>query len=301
MIKNFQQLRKEAKLKGKKRIVIAPAMAELDFGTLSAAMEEGLIAPVLVGSREAAEPWIKGEQRKAAKIEWIEEPDGTKALALAIDRLKKGEADILMRGAMEPKRFLETVLDREKGLLKERVASVVSVFDPPGVDRVTMVTDTYINSFPSIAEKITITENVIRLAGVLGFSSPKIAALSAIEQVNPAIPSTMDAAILSKMAERRQFGDVTLEGPLDIDCAVSRRAADRKGVRSTVTGRGDIYLVPNVEAGYLMAELTVFIGRTPMACVLMGVSRPVVLNLPFVPAENRITEIDLAVLLSGRL
>ena len=205
-----------------------------------------------------------------------------------------------MRGALDPNRFLEMVLDKEKGLLKERVASLVSVFDPPGVERVTMATDTYINSFPSIVEKVTITENVIRLARLLGFDSPKIAALSAIEQVNPAIPSTLDAAILSKMAERGQFGDVTLEGPLDIDCAVSRRAATRKGVHSSVTGQGDIYLMPNVEAGLLMAELTVFIGKTPMACALMGVSHPVVLNLPFVPAENRLTEIALAVLLCGR-
>ena len=164
-----------------------------------------------------------------------------------------------------------------------------------------MASDTYINSFPSIVEKVTITENVIRLARILGFSSPKIAALSAIEQVNPAIPSTLDAAILSKMAERGQFGDVTLEGPLDIDCAVSQRAASRKGVHSAVTGHGDIYLMPNVEAGFLMAELSVFIGKTPMACALMGVSHPVVLNLPFVPSENRLTEIELAVLLIGRL
>jgi phosphate butyryltransferase len=244
---------------------------------------------------------MKGLGKKAEGIEFIEEHDAMKALALGIEKLKKGEADILMRGAMDPGRFLGAILDKEKGLLKERVASLVSVFDPPGVDQVTMATDTYINSFPSIAEKVTITENVIKLAGVLGFASPKIAALSAIEQVNPAIPSTMDAAILSKMAERRQFGDVTLEGPLDIDCAVSRRAATRKGVHSAVTGHGDIYLMPNVEAGLLMAELTVFIGKTPMACALMGLSRPVVLNLPFVPVENRVTEIQLAVLLCGRL
>jgi phosphate butyryltransferase len=231
----------------------------------------------------------------------IEEPDSAKALALAIDLVKKGGAEMLMRGSMDPKLFLGAVLDREKGLLKERVSSLVSVFDPPGVGRVTMATDTYINSFPSIAEKVTITENVIRLARVLGFGSPKIAALSAIEQVNPAIPSTLDAAILSKMAERGQFGDVTLEGPLDIDCAVSQRAAARKGVHSAVTGHGDIYLMPNVEAGLLMAEISVFIGKTPMACALMGVSHPVVLNLPFVPAENRLTELELAMLLCGRL
>jgi phosphate butyryltransferase len=301
MMTNFDRIRKEAKARGAKKMVIAPVPTEMDFTALSEAMSEGLVTPILVGSSDAAAPWVKSLGKKAEGVEFIEETDALKALALGIEKMKKAEADILMRGAIDPGRFLAAVLDKEKGLLKERVASLVSVFDPPAVDQVTMATDTYINSFPSIAEKVTITENVIKLAGVLGFASPKIAALSAIEQVNPAIPSTMDAAILSKMAERRQFGDVTLEGPLDIDCAVSRRAATRKGVHSAVTGHGDIYLMPNVEAGLLMAELTVFIGKTPMACALMGVSRPVVLNLPFVPAENRVTEIELAVLLCGRL
>jgi len=301
MMTSFDQIRKEAKAKGKKRLVIAPVTAAMDLSTLSEAMTDGLVFPILVGDGKAAASWVDREKIPAAHLEIIEEPDDAKALALAIDMVKKGAAEILMRGAMDPGRFLGAVLDKEKGLLKERVASLVSVFDPPGVGRLTMATDTYVNNFPSIAEKVTITENVIRLAGVLGFSSPKIAALSAIEQVNPAIPSTMDAAILSKMAERRQFGDVTLEGPLDIDCAVSQRAAARKGVHSPVTGHGDIYLMPNVEAGYLMAQLSVFIGKTPMACSLMGTSRPVVLNLPFVPAENRPTEIALAVLLCGRL
>jgi phosphate butyryltransferase len=300
MMTSFDQIRKEAKAKGKKRAVVAPVPAAMDIGALSAALAEGLVSPIVIGSSDALSSWVKGLGKKASEIEIIEEPDAMRALALAIDMLKKGEADILMRGSLDPNRFLQAVLDKEKGLLKERVASLVSVFDPPGVERVTMATDTYINSFPSIVEKVTITENVIRLARLLGFDSPKIAALSAIEQVNPAIPSTLDAAILSKMAERGQFGEVTLEGPLDIDCAVSRRAATRKGVHSSVTGQGDIYLMPNVEAGLLMAELTVFIGKTPMACALMGVSHPVVLNLPFVPAENRLTEIALAVLLCGR-
>ncbi|HET6489582.1 MAG TPA: phosphate acyltransferase [Syntrophales bacterium] len=301
MMTNFNQIRDEAKAKGKKRVVIAPVPMEMDFSALSAALGSGLISPVVIGSSDALSGWVRGEGRRASEIEIIEESDSAKALGMAIAMLKKGGADILMRGAMDPNRFLDTVLDKEKGLLKERVASLVSVFDPPGVERVTFATDTYINGFPSVVEKITITENVIKLAGVLGFASPKIAALSAIEQVNPAIPSTLDAAILSKMAERGQFGNVILEGPLDIDCAVNRRAATRKGVHSAVTGQGDIYLVPNVEAGYLMAQLSVFIGSTPMACALMGVSRPVVLNLPFVPMENRLTEIELAILLCGRL
>jgi len=189
---------------------------------------------------------------------------------------------------MDPGRFLGVVLDKEKGLLKERVASLVSVFDPPGVDRVTMATDTYINSFPSIVEKVTITENVIKLAGVLGCFAEDRGALGH-RAGQPRHPLHDGCGNPPKMAERRQFGDVTLEGPLDIDCAVSPGPppARRPQLRH---GHGDIYLMPNVEAGLLMAELTVFIGRTAMACALMGVSRPVVLNLPFVPVENRVTE-----------
>lgn len=301
MMTSFGQIREEAKAKGNKRIAVAPVTSHMDFSVLSAAMESDLVFPIVIGAKHAIAPWADRAGTRAAHLEIIEEPDASRALALAIDLVKKGGVEMLMRGSMDPKRFLDAVLDREKGLLKERVASLVSVFDPPGVGRVTMATDTYINSFPSIVEKVTITENVIRLARVLGFGSPKIAALSAIEQVNPAIPSTLDAAILSKMAERGQFGDVTLEGPLDIDCAVSQRAAARKGVHSAVTGHGDIYLMPNVEAGLLMAEISVFIGKTPMACALMGTSHPVVLNLPFVPKENRLTEIELAMLLCGRL
>ena len=195
MMTSFDQIHQEAKAKGKKRVVVAPVPAEMDFTALSKAQGEGLVTPIVIGSSYAVSPWVKGLGKKASEIEIIEEPDAARALAIAIGMLKKGEADILMRGSLDPNRFLQTVLDKEKGLLKERVASLVSVFDPPAVDQVTMATDTYINSFPSITEKVTITENVIRLAGVLGFASPKIAALSAIEQVNPAIPSTMDAAI----------------------------------------------------------------------------------------------------------
>ncbi|MBE9546830.1 MAG: phosphate butyryltransferase, partial [Proteobacteria bacterium] len=132
---------------------------------------------------------------------------------------------------------------------------------------------------------------------ILGTGSPKIAALAAIEQIIPAIPSTLDAAVLSKMSERKQFGDVIIEGPLDIDCAVSWEAAARKGVRSVVTGNADIYLIPDIEAGYSLSQLLVFIGRMPMAGVLMGTESPVILDLSFVSTGNKLTEIAIAVLL----
>ena len=301
MMTSFEQIRKEAAARGRKRMILAPAGPESDFTVVMGAVRSGTVSPVFVGDPSAIESALKREGLTAPEAEIIAAPDSDRALGLALGMLKSGKADLLMRGSMAPQPFLAAILDKEKGLLKERLGSLVSVFNTAGAGRVTMLTDSYINNFPGIVEKVAITENVIRLAGVLGLDSPRIAALSAIEQVNPAIPSTLDAAILSKMAERRQFGNGTLEGPLDIACALSRQAADRKGVRSPVTGQVDIYLAPNVEVGYLMAQVSVLIGKTPMACALMGTSHPVVLNLPFVALESRETEIDLAVLLCGRL
>jgi phosphotransacetylase len=149
-------------------------------------------------------------------------------------------------------------------------------------------------------EKQWILENALRLATLLEIRRPNVAVLAAIEQVNPGIPSTLDAAILSKMADRRQFGDIVLEGPLDIDCALDRKAAARKGVHSEVTGNVDIYLAPEMDTGYSLAQLLVYIGKMQMAGVVMGTGSPVVLDLPFVSSGNKIIEIALAVLMAGQ-
>ena len=181
--------------------------------------------------------------------------------------------------------------------MKGKLASYVSVFQLPKSDKLILVTDTFVNNYPGVTEKQLILEQAIKLAGLLGIEAPKVAVLAAIEQVNPSIPSTLDAAVLSKMAERKQFGNAIVEGPLDIDCALSHVAAERKGLKSVVTGNVDIYLVPEIESGYLLAQSLVFFGKMEMAGVLMGMTKPVILNLPFVSRENRLVEIALASLI----
>jgi phosphate butyryltransferase len=299
MLRNFRDIREAARKRGKRRVVLAPSGPVAGPGALYEAAREGLITPVFVGDAPSTEKTLRERGFSPRDFEMVSEADPVKCVTLAIDMARGNRADIVMQGALGHQPFLDLVLDREKGLLRNRIASFVSLFDPPALDRLTMVTDTYLHNSPSIADKITITENAIQLARLLGIASPKIAALSAIEQVNPAIPSTMDAAILAKMAERKQFGDVSIEGPLDIDCAVNERSATRKGVHSTVTGQADIYLVPNVEAGYLTAQISVFIAGTPMAGVLMGTTHPVVIDYPITSGENKLVEIGLAVLLAG--
>ena len=300
MLRNFQDIREAAKKRGKKRIVLTPSGPAGGPEALYEAVREGWVTPVFIGESSSTDKTLRAKGFSSHDFEIINEQDPRKCIVLALDMVRGKKADIVMQGAVEHQLFLDLVLDREKGLLQGRVASLVSLFDPSALDRLTMITDTYINNNPSITEKIAITENAIKLAHVLGIGSTKIAALSAIEQVNPAISSTMDAAILAKMAERKQFGDVVIEGPLDMDCAVSGKAAARKGIRSTVTGQADIYLAPNVEAGYLMAQLSVFIAGVPMAGVLMGTTHPVIIDLPITSGENRLVEIALAVILSGR-
>jgi phosphate butyryltransferase len=195
---------------------------------------------------------------------------------------------------------MDAVRDAKNGLRKGKLMSYISVFQLPKPEKLFLVTNTFINNSPSLAEKQFILEHALRLAATLGIDAPKVAALAAIEQINLNIPSTLDAAILSKMSERKQFGRAVVEGPLDIDCALSEAAAARKGLRSPVTGNVDIYLVPEVDTGHLLAEALVFFGKMATAGVIMGTTNPVIMNLPFVSEENRFVEIAIASLMCGK-
>jgi phosphate butyryltransferase len=286
-----------ARKKAVKRRLAISSVKKPDLKIISRAASEGLVVPLLVGDGKEAAALVKKSLLASLEHEIIDVKDSGGSLREAIALVRDGRADMLMQGADDQKMFLKTVLDAKTGLLKEKLASYISVFQLPKSDKVILVTDTFVNNYPGVTEKRLILEQAIKLAGVLGMEAPKVAVLAAIEQVNPSIPSTLDAAVLSKMSERKQFGNAVVEGPLDIDCALSHVAAGRKGIKSIVTGNVDIYLVPEIESGYLLAQSLVFIGRMEMAGVLMGVTKPVILKIPFVSQENRLVEIALACLI----
>ena len=300
MISTFKDILTRAKGagKGKRAAMAAPGPRQLKL--LEAAVQAGLIMPVLVGDAIKLEALCKGTTLAASGCRIVPEPDPAQALARAIALVKNREADILLQGGADHQAFIDRVADAKTGLMNGRLLSHVSVFELPERDKLILVTDTYIQNQPSLLDKQGILENALRLAAILEIQRPKVAVLAAIEQVNPGIPSTLDAAILSKMADRRQFGDIVLEGPLDIDCALDRKAAARKGVHSEVTGNVDIYLAPEMDTGYSLAQLLVYIGKMQMAGVVMGTGSPVVLDLPFVSSGNKIIEIALAVLMAGQ-
>ena len=297
MIVTFDEIREAAIKSGPRRLAI-PSVDKHALETVSEAAALGLIYPVIIGNGKEIKSLIE-ETCGLIDCEFIDAESNRDPLVTAIEMLKEDRADIILRGDMDQATFVDAVLNGKSGLVNNGFVSFISLFQLE--TKLAMVTDSYINNFPSLEEKRMIIENALELSSILGILSPRIAALAAIEQINTKIPSTLDAAILSKMSERGQFGNAVIEGPIDIDCALSKKAAMRKGLQSPVTGNVDIYLVPDIEAGYSLSQLLVFIGKIPMIGALVGTSRPVVLNPPFISRENRVTEIALASLMcNGR-
>jgi len=296
MLKSFREVIEAAGKEDTKNLAISfPEKKDIDLLGKAAAI--GLVRPCLIGDVKAIEGLIKGTSLASLEHKIIDEKNSDKALNMAIGLTREGGADMLMQGAVSHQALMDAVMDAKRGLGREKLVSCVSVFQLPKPKKLIFVTDIFINNRPNLAEKQFILEHAVRLAGILKIEAPKVAVLAAIEQVNLNIPSTLDAAILAKMSERKQFGKTIVEGPLDIDCALSKAAAERKGVKSAVTGAVDIYLAPEIDTGHLLAEALVFFGKMKTAVVVMGMKNPVILKLPFVLEEDRIVEIAMAVLM----
>lgn len=300
MIGTFNDIVETARKEGAKKRVAAPLVTKEHIEILSVAAEANLIIPIMIGKERDIKDAVKRTSLASLQYEILDENDSDRALGRAMEMVKKHEADILMQGGTSQKTFINSVLNGERGFVVSKRASFVSVFELLKKDQLILVTDTFINNSPSLPEKQVILENALVLAGILEMKSPKVAVLAPIEQVNLAIPSTLDAAILSKMSQRRQFGDAVVEGPLDIDCALDKNAAERKGLSSIVTGNVDIYLTPDIDVGYLLAQLLVFIGKMQMIGTVMGTSVPMIVDLPFVSRDNKVVEIALATLIHQR-
>lgn len=299
MMKSFREILEAAGKVGPRRLAI-PFASKKDIELLSKAAAAGFIIPCLIGEGKAMTAMIKDTSLASLEHEILDEKKPDKALGMAIGLIREGRAEILMQGAVKNSMLMDAVLDSKKGLRKRKLVSCISVFGLAEPRKLIFVTDSFINNRPNLAEKQIILEQAVELAGILEIKAPKVAALAAIEQINLSIHSTLDAAILSKMSERKQFGGAIVEGPLDIDCALSKVAAERKGLHSVVTGDVDIYLAPEIDTGLLLAEALVFFGGIKTAGAILGTTNPVIMNLPFVAEQDRMVDIAIAVLICNK-
>lgn len=257
--------------------VVAPEEPNSLGGALLGA-RAGLIAPILVGSRAKIEAAAAEAGEELGDIEIIDVASHSGAAAAGVALVRERRASALMKGHLHTDELLRAVMSRESGLRAGRRLTHVFVMDVPGLDRALLITDAAINIEPDLATKVDITQNAIDLAISLGVETPKAGVLSAVEHVNPKIASSLDAALLSKMAERGQIKGGLVDGPLAMDNAIDAEAARTKGIDSPVAGRADILIAPNLDAGNMVAKELTYLAHAESAGVVIGAKAPIILT-----------------------
>ncbi len=257
--------------------VVAPENARALGGAVLAAQHE-IIRPILIGQEDAIAKAAREVDADLTNIEVIDAGSGPEAAATAVELANAGRADAIMKGHLHTDELLHHVVKRDGGLRTARRLSHAFVMDVPGLDQALIISDAAINIAPDLKAKVDITQNAVDLARALGMETPKVGILSAVETVNLEIPSTLDAAALSKMADRGQIHGALVDGPLAMDNAIDMDAAATKGVSSLVAGRADILIVPNLEAGNMLAKQLTFLAHADAAGLVLGAKVPVILT-----------------------
>ena len=287
----------EAAARGKGRLAVAVAYP-CSANSLAAAVsacEEGLIDPVLVGPRQRIEACASALQVSLAGFRFVEvEDDPIAASRIAVALVGAGEVSALMKGSQHTDELLGAVLSRDAKLRTSRRMSHVFWFDLPAYHKPLMVTDAVVNIAPGLGDKVDILANAIGFAHAIGLSSPKIALLSAIETVNADHASSMDAAALSKMADRGQISGAVIDGPLAFDNAISAASAATKGISSLVAGEPDILMVPSLDVGNVLYKSFTYIGGGECAGVILGARVPIILTSRSDSRRSRIASCALA-------
>ena len=277
--------------------VVHPCEATALAGALEAA-EEGLIVPILVGPAARIAEVADQARLSLDRVQIVDTPHSHGAAAKAVELVRTGQAELLMKGSLHTDELLGAVVAREAGLRTGRRISHVFVMDVPTYQKVLVVAEAAINIAPTLEDKVDICQNAIDLAVSLGVSRPKVAILAAVETVTSKMPATIDAACLCKMAERGQITSAVLDGPLAFDNAISRDAAITKGIRSDVAGDPDILLAPDLEAGNILAKQLTFLANADSAGLVLGARVPIILTSRADSVRSRIASCAVAMLVA---
>jgi phosphate acetyltransferase len=264
-------------------------------GAMEAA-EKGLIVPILVGPEAKIREIAKAHGIKLGQTRIVDTAHSHESAAKAVELVRNGEAELLMKGSLHSDELLAAVVARDTGLRTARRISHVFIMDVPTYHKVLIVTDAAINIAPTLEDKADICQNAIDLGITLGLRKPKVAILAAVETVNSKMQATLDAAALCKMADRGQIKGGVLDGPLAFDNAISAEAAAIKGIESKVAGDPDILLVPDLEAGNMLAKQLTFLANADSAGIVLGARVPIILTSRADNVRSRIASCGVAML-----
>lgn len=261
-----------------------------------AARKMPVLAIAQATDHHVEEAVAEAERLGICKALRIVHDDPNEAARLAVAAVRNGEADLLMKGLLQTAEIMKAVLHKEEGLRTGRALSHVVACEIPDWPKVVFITDVALNVAPDLVRKADIVRNAVLTAQALGVAQPKVAALSSVENVNPDMPSSVDARALQEMAERGELGNCLLQGPLALDLAVSKEAGETKGVTGPVVGDADILLVPAIDAGNMLYKGLVYFARYRSAGIIVGAKCPVVLLSRADSADSKLISIAMAVL-----
>jgi phosphate acetyltransferase len=252
-----------------------------DKSSLEGALEAGrigLIAPILVGPRERIEAVANENGLSLGEVPIVEAAYSQASAAAAVALVREGKAEALMKGSLHTDELMGAVVKRETGLRTARRVSHCFVMDVPGHPDALIISDAAVNIAPTLEEKMDILQNAINLGHALMFSEVRVAVLSAMETVNPKVPSTIEAAALCKMVDRHQITGALVDGPLALDNAIDPAAAKIKNIDSPVAGRANVLIVPDLEAGNMLAKSLSFLAGADAAGIVLGAKVPIILT-----------------------
>jgi phosphate butyryltransferase len=287
-------LTKAAKMNGKV-VAVASAEDEEVIEAVSEAIKRDLAQFILFGNREEILNLLHAKDIIEDQVQIIQAQTKEQAAELAVRAVHQKEASVLMKGNVPTATLLKAVLNKEYGLRTGRVLSHVAIFEIPGFQKLKIVTDAAMNIDPDLQQKEQIIVNAVDIARAIGIDRPKVAALAAVEVVNPAMQATIDAASLTIMNKRGQIKNCIIDGPLALDNAISLEAAKHKKIESNVSGQADILLVPTIEAGNVLYKSLIFFAKANVGAVIAGAKAPIVLTSRSDSSESKLYSLALAI------
>ncbi len=302
MNKSFDEIIAKVKECGKKTVAVAAAQDEAVLEAVRAAKEQGIADAILVGDEAKIRGIAEGLQMDLSGFEIIDEPDMVAASLKAVKLAHDGVADMYMKGVIDTKNFLKSVLDKEVGLRTGKPLSHVSVFDIEGMDRLLFLTDVAFMTYPTLEDKVSIINNTVPVCKACGVELPKVAPLAAVEVVNPKMPETVEAAELTRMCKDGEITGCIVDGPLSLDLAIDPEAAKHKGATDRqIQGDADVLLFPEIHSGNMVYKAIVHLSNMKNGCILTGTKVPVILTSRSDTFETKVNSIALAAVVAEEM
>lgn len=280
------------------QIAVAAAHDPQVLRAVEQAQRESMVQAVLVGDRAAIEVHADHAGVDLSGTKVIHEPDPQLAARQVVSLARDGKADVVVKGQVRTADLLRLVLNRDVGIRGRGLLSHVALFELPGMDRLIYLSDSGVIVYPDVYQKLEIINNVVAVAHELGLGMPRVAILAASETVHPKIPASIDALALAKMAAQGWVDGAIVDGPLGLDLAISREAARAEQSDSPVAGRADVLIVPNVEAGNIVAKGLLYFAGARMAGLVVGARVPIVISSRAESAETRYLSLAMATVLA---